>query len=108
VKQNIQARGSILSTLLIVHSHSHIYSLGRLMIANINDLSLTIGSTVALNVGKLLLRLSLGWRDEKMERGIAFVKHKLFGVPYLPAEVDEWQADSMSKIRAVVIFSEVH
>lgn len=107
VKQNIQARGSILSTLLIVHSHSHIFSLGRLMIANIDDLTLTIGSTVALNIGKLILRISLGWRDEKMEKMINWVKQKLCGVPYVPAEVDQWQADSMATIRAVVITSEV-
>ena len=51
-KKNIKIRGHILSTLLIVHAHTHVYSLGRLMIANISDIWLNVGSTIALNVGK--------------------------------------------------------
>lgn len=54
---------NILYTLSVVHAQSHISTLGRMMFATMDNLSITFLSVGLLNVGKVFFRLSSPLRD---------------------------------------------
>jgi len=109
VKKKVSLRTSILSTLLIVHGHSHVYSLGRIMLANINVMALNVGATVALNIGKLVLRLSLNYRDECLAKAASVLKNAVFhNSPSSDTQppLTTQECEDKAMIRAIGIISE--